>query len=228
MSPESGKKPRFNDSIEEFIRKYRSTPEGRLRWERKCLRNEARGRLDQILSPNYSKGFFQFMAQRILETYGYCKNDTDNLEYSTAHRYALRLMASDLLMTEFYSAEGNLTNFAENNYPEIDPRRFVAIPTTWTATKIMLESKIGVGQDGKNNEYAGHISSRLSTIDENEGDVAAQYAHIFGKENIIALPFAINIYPSSVSVTYQEDFIAPYGGKFASRLIFVPLKDNFF
>ena len=53
-------------------------------------------------------------------------------------------------------------------------------------------------------------------------------SRIFGKEKIIALPFDINIYPSSVSISYQEDFVVPHGGKFASRLIFVPLEDNFF
>ncbi len=220
MSPEPGKKLGQDDSIEEFIKDIRYTPEGRLRWERKRLRNRARYRLDQMLDQSYDKGTERFMAHKILITHGFIREEIQALEYSTAHRLAVRLIASDLLITEFYDAEGNLTDFAKDNYPNVDPKDYIAIPTEWTATQKILEDQVGVNQKGKNNIYAGHISSQTEELDEDDGDIVARYARIFGKENVVALPFTVGVDSCSFYISHQGNFVPPYGGS-APRLVFL-------
>jgi hypothetical protein len=220
MSLEANKKPKSPDPLGEIV-KFFSTKEGRLKWDRKCLRNKARGRLDFILDENYNKGTEKFLAQMILKTYGYVKDEIDTMEFSTAHRHAMRLVASDLLITEFYDANGNSTDFAKENYPGVDPKEYVVIPTAWTATHTILESKVGISSQKGNSTYAGYISSGVDENDEDRGDIVAKYARVFGKENIIALPFSLGINSSSVYIAHQEDFVPPYGGKFASRLVFL-------
>lgn len=203
----------------------------RLEKRRGKMRAQAGLRIDAVLSGKdddtegtKKQGKLHFLAQKVLKVYGLPDDQIRGLSVVDAHSVASKLVASDLLLVEFYNADGQTTDFAETHYPDVNPEDYSLIDGPWPRVKTILEKRLkasGWKRDkDDNNEYLGTVGLKI----ESDDDVVAEYARAFGKKSIIAIPFRMNfdISPSHI-IHYEDDFEAPYGGNgYVSRLIFVP------
>lgn len=190
---------------------------------RRTIREQAAARVDKILTKDWdeeTKGDkFHFLSQKILKLYGFSSKEVKSLSISQAHKTALKLVASDLLITEFYEIDGQKTDFANRCYPDIAPEEYTAITGRWSSVKHILENKVKDANEGKllHDEYIGEIGLKGSSSD----DIVATYAAFFGKDSIISIPIDLSLSDSYISVDYEDSFVEPYGGEYADRLVFV-------
>jgi hypothetical protein len=132
----------------------------------------------------------------------------------------------DWLVIEMIDDAGNLSDYAEQYYPWIDPFNYEHIGLSWNAAKKELERRLETEYRGSSSvSYVGYIGTM--DADEDNDDVVAAYAKRFGRESIVALPGEVDVRYGSISVRLEEDFFPPYGGGFLNdRAVFVPFDRN--
>lgn len=203
-------------SGEDFIEKAPTEEEKRANLIKRV--SLAKRRIGKLLDDNFDKGTFSFMAYRILSLYGYKEKEFKDTPISNAHKMAKALVCEDLLWSEFYNRDGTITNFAENLEVKLDPSDFEALPLDWSSTKDYLKQKLTENGWIDPDEYGGGVG--VGTYEE--VDIAAEYANVFGKESIIALPFKVSVGSTYVTIDHEDDFLEPYGGdEYNDRIIFL-------
>lgn len=197
---------------------------------RRRLRESAFSRISGIHNIDwYSKEdkTLHYPAKKVLKLYGFTAEEAANMSVTDSHKLALKFVASDILITEFYGADGKMTDFAENNYPNVNAQDYVLVPGSWPQVRHTLEKKLKTAGwiSGKlPNQYLGMVSSE----EDEKPDIVAEYAGWFGKQSVIAIPFKISLTNSSLDIYFEDDFIEPYGGKPSiQRLVFVPKETGF-
>lgn len=178
----------------------------------------AKRRIDKFLGDDFNKGTFLFMAYKVLTLYGYQEKEFKDIPISTAHKMAKSLICEDLLLSEFYNRDGTQTSFAENLEASLDPLEFEALPLDWSSTKDYLKQKLAENGWIDPDEYGESVG--INTYES--VDVAAEYANMFGRESIVALPFKVAVGSSYVTIDHEESFLEPYGGdEYNDRIIFL-------
>ena len=203
-------------SAEDFIEKIPTQEEDRVNLVKRV--RLAKRRIGKLLDDSFDKGTFSFMAYRILSLYGYEEKEFKDTPISNAHKMAKALVCEDLLWSELFNKDGTMTRFAENLEVRLDPDEFEALPLDWSSTKDYLKQRLTENGWIDPDEYGGSVS--VNTYEE--VDIAAEYANMFGKESIIALPFKVTVGSPYVTIDHEDDFLEPYGGgEYNDRIIFL-------
>lgn len=181
----------------------------------------AKRRLKTLFGNDFGKNSeYSFIAHKVLDLYGYSKAQSEEITISAVHKLAHSLIASDLLIEEFYLPNGSLTNYAETYYPDINPEDFKVIPFDWEGTKNILQKRLEKKgwRVSAYDEYIGNLGAG----GKGGADIVADYANIFGEGSVIALPFEISIESSYITMGHRDDFIPPYGGRYSNRMVYLP------
>lgn len=169
-------------------------------------RHESVRRLKNSLEITEVDSIFQNLVEDVLVTvYQYDPEIVETMSEIVKQRLARALLGRDLLYREFYDDDGEVSLYAGRYFPGIDPEDFDTYGSSWPAIWQEIKRK----------------NIRVYSADPMEN-----YAYVHGVENVIVLPFRLEVNETGVTLEYETEFQAPYGGESADRTVYFRRRDE--
>lgn len=183
---------------------------------------ESKKRIDTIMYPN--EGYGSTPREALTSLYGVSKEQLQTITPHEVEERVREMVSRDLLMISYFTPEGDesmLFDKVREQYPtvEIDLDDYKPLAKSWHAAKKMIAGDRR-SRFSDHDEFMGQLVADNEKIDDPIVRYNVEHPTGDGAPALLSVPYVIDV-QSRINIRSQQgDFIEPFGGSMAERVVF--------